>query len=278
MAAAAVAVVVTPVKQQQSSFSAHKLPSRSGSRRKLVERRTPINSRAVAMNGVHNALGPALSVSVSSRKRTRESTSSAVNNISNINNGAEGLLDEDSDLIRNGRALFAATTTSLAAPLDIPNKRRRTLDPAVGAAPQAVSLLATPKQTSTLLNAVGYNKQQISSKKKASTGKSRASRTRGNGEGSIPLTAEEKRSKQEEAVADWSRRYARAIQDFTFYLDCFEDSRRRECERCLRLLGAVSVACHPFFKGIAERLHTSENGVVLFQERNACCDNQANSR
>ena len=210
--------------------------------------------KSAVMNSVHNALAPALSLP--QKKRSRELTAGNSNNKQQLDesatmNGALNALDENSDLIRNGRALFAATTTSLAAPLDIPNKRRR-IDP-VDQVADAAALpggLATPKQSSVLLNAVG-SKQRLSSRKQDSINKKPASqitaaaaRSTFTRETEELRTATDKRTRQEDAVANWSKKYGEAIKGFVFYFDSFEDSKRREGERALRDLGAVRLVHH----------------------------------
>ncbi|KAK9899130.1 hypothetical protein P389DRAFT_44432 [Cystobasidium minutum MCA 4210] len=171
------------------------------------------------------------------------------------------------DLFANGRALYNATTTSLAAPAEIPSKRPRLTrdqqaNEAAGpsntnkrsAATHMETALATPKQTSRAPTDNG-SRRPTSRRTAAvtaataisnnSTSKRRsASRTTTAAGGSASKRSnkaqrdDERRHQQEQDALDWKKKYKRAFKSFVFYFDGFDAARKREAEKCVKDLGA----------------------------------------
>ena len=241
---------VTPLRQQQQQTASTAKKATGGPSRQrhglsvkagYSSSRAAANSQLVTPQKSQHQRGAAVKDSlapparISSRKRAATEAS--------VDDARQGeALREDSDLIKNGRALFAATTTALGAPAEISNKRRRTADHNNIKDP---SLLVTPNKTAssategTRKAAVGgsdtilvVSREGISVRKRGSTGKQssrEAQRTKDN----------ERRSLQEQEAVEWKQKYSKAFKTFTFYFDGFEDSKKREVERYVREIGAV---------------------------------------
>lgn len=177
------------------------------------------------------------------------------------------------DLFANGRALYNATTTSLAAPAEIPNKKPRlastthyeqdaeaSTSKSKGTATPLEATLATPKHTSKGINdgvvdtrrppskrAAAVNANAAVSATVASTSKRRsASKSTAAAGGSASRRNkaqkdDERRQQQEHDAAEWKKKYKRAFKSFVFYFDSFDVARKREAEKCVKELGAVSL-------------------------------------
>lgn len=185
----------------------------------------------------------------------------------NAINGVAGLRD----LFANGRALYNATTTSLAAPAEIPNKKPRLArdQAAIEASTSKRSaalldnVLATPKQTSraptesgsrrptskrsaavTAATAISNNsisKRRSASKTASTTTAAKAGVSNTFRSAKVPRDEETRRRQQEEDALDWKKKYKRAFKSFVFYFDGFDAARKREAEKCVKDLGAVSI-------------------------------------
>jgi hypothetical protein len=195
----------------------------------------------------------------------------------NVNLDIDNKFDNLRDLYANGRALYNATTTSLAAPAEIPNKKPRTSSyqqnvEASGSTSKRATAplepaLATPKQPSKISNdgtAVVDSRRQPS-KRAASASASAALTATGTNSTSKRRSAskntttaaggsatkrhkaqkdDERRQQQEQDAVEWKKKYKRAFKSFVFYFDSLDMARKREAEKCVKDLGAVCAQFH----------------------------------
>ena len=192
--------------------------------------------------------------------------------------------NEDSDLIRNGRALLAATTTTLGTPAEISNKRRRTMadhhnnahnELTVPATPNKITLRLTlgPKQANGNAAIADPTGGETGSRKQGSTGKrssKKAQRTKD----------DERRILQEREALEWKQKYSKAFKSFIFYFDTIEESKKQNAEKCVGALGAVRSFSYlsPIFKKEYVLIFPStmylcpllESRILLLEASHAC--------
>jgi hypothetical protein len=189
-----------------------------------------------------------------------------------IASATQAVLPQLHEVFAKGRALYNVTSTTLAPPAELPNKRPRLGRPAVeevARAPVASTsrrpavlpqeAIATPRPTSrtstlviesrrpasrrpsatnetvnTTTTTASQSKRRSATKATTTAGDSASRRSK------LQKEHDERRQQQEQDAIEWKKKYKRAFKTFVFYFDGFDVVRKREAEKCVRDLGAVS--------------------------------------